>query len=59
MAVLGAEDPQNVNFSDFSPQKARVSTEPRRLMHNTCQAKVASDLQAGLGEKGENEVTKV
>ena len=37
LAVLGAGDPQNVNFNNSLPQKARVSvsTEPRRLMHNT------------------------
>ena len=34
LAILGAGDPQNMNFSNFLPQKARVSTEPRRLMHN-------------------------
>ena len=35
LAVLGAGDPQNVNFNNFLPQKARVSMKPRRLMHNT------------------------
>ena len=29
--------PQNVNFRDFFAQKARVSSEPRRLMYNTPQ----------------------
>ena len=51
LAVLGAGDPQNMNFGNHFPKKARVSTEPRRLMHNTSLAKVASDLWPARGEK--------
>jgi hypothetical protein len=56
---FGVGDPQNVNFCDHFPQKARVSTEPRRLMHNTLLAKVASDLWPAREKKGEKKVTKV
>ena len=59
MAVLGSGDPKNVNFGDHFPQKARVSPEPRRLMHNTSLAKVASDLWPARGKKWEKKVTKV
>jgi len=59
LAVLGSGDPKNVNFGDHFPQKARVSTEPRRLMHNTSLAKVASDLWPARGKKWEKKVTKV
>ena len=59
MVVLGSGDPQNVNFGDYFPQKARVSTEPRRLMQTTSLAKVASDLWPARGKKGEIKVTKV
>jgi len=34
---FGGQRPQNVNFRDFFAQKARVSSEPRRLMYNTPQ----------------------
>ena len=58
LAVLGSGDPQNVNFGDHFPQKACVSTEPHRLMHNTSLAKVASDLWPARGKKGGEESHK-
>ena len=47
----GAKTPKCEFWRPFPP-KARVSTEPRRLMHITSLTKVASDLLPARGKKG-------
>src|SRR5664279_2577547 len=60
LAVFGYGDPQNVNFNDSNPQKARVSTEPRLKILNVLWARVTSGLWDGLGKKKKGtKVTKL